>query len=396
MDSTSAVVLAGGEGVRLRPLSYSRPKPLLPAATRPILERVFDQLIDVGVSEIVVVVGYKRERVQSHFGPTYRNTRLTYVTQDQQLGSGHALLAARDVVDDSMLVLNGDQIVESEIIRDVVDAHDQFDNVAATLGLLNKSDVSEYGGVLVEDGVVTELVEKPQDDRGYWLNAGVYAFEPAIFDALERLEPTAGERSLIDGINRLQRDGETIRGELSEGLWVDATYPWDLLDVSFSLFESGLLTDQQSAAVSESAIVHETACVRPPVVIAQDCEIGPGAVVGPYTCLGKNATVGSNAVVERSVIDADSRIGPSATVRESVTGVGVTIGAGTTIPGGPGDVRVGNQIFENERLGALVADRVVDQGGSTFVPGSVIGPKTKIEAGSTVRGTLSSETEVRS
>ncbi len=129
---------------RLRPLTHNRPKPLLPAATTPILEHVFDQLLEAGVSDITVVVGYGKHRVQSYFGPTYRGVPLTYVTQDQQLGSGHALLMAEPEIDGTTLVVNGDQLVESEIMCDVLDAHtDQ----AATLGLLSRPDTSEYGGL---------------------------------------------------------------------------------------------------------------------------------------------------------------------------------------------------------------------------------------------------------
>ncbi|MFA9427900.1 sugar phosphate nucleotidyltransferase [Natronorubrum sp. A-ect3] len=391
MDSVSAVVLAGGEGSRLRPLTRNRPKPLLPAATTPILEHVFDQLLEAGVTDITVVVGYGRNRVQAYFGPTYRNVPLTYVTQEQQLGSGHALLAAESEIDDTTLVVNGDQIVENRIISDVLEAHES--DSAATLGLLNRHDVESYGGVLLEDGAVTEIVENPQDERSYRLNAGVYAFEPAIFDAIRAAESRVGEQSLTDGIVELIESDADVQGVVSEGLWVDATYPWDLLDVSFELFEAGLVDGRHE---DSSAMIHESAVVREPVVIAPDCEIGAGAVVGPYACLGENVTVGSNAVVERSVIDTDTRVGASATVADCVTGVGVTIGNGTVIPGGPGDVRVGDRVFEDEALGALLGDRVDDQGGSTYVPGTVVGPETNVEAGATVRGTLPAETEVRS
>ena len=391
MDSVSAVVLAGGEGSRLRPLTRNRPKPLLPAATTPILEHVFDQLLEAGVTDITVVVGYGRNRVQAYFGPTYRNVPLTYITQNQQLGSGHALLAAESEIDDTTLVVNGDQIVESRIISDVLEAHES--DSAATLGLLNRHDVESYGGVLLEDGAVTEIVENPQDERSYRLNAGVYAFEPAIFDAIRAAESRVGEQSLTDGIVELIESDADVQGVVSEGLWVDATYPWDLLDVSFELFEAGLVDGRHE---DSSAMVHESAVIREPVVIAPDCEIGAGAVVGPYACLGENVTVGSNAVVERSVIDTDTRVGASATVADCVTGVGVTVGNGTVIPGGPGDVRVGDRVFEDEALGALLGDRVDDQGGSTYVPGTVVGPETNVEAGATVRGTLPAETEVRS
>ncbi|TMT86999.1 nucleotidyl transferase [Haloterrigena sp. H1] len=393
MESISAVVLAGGEGTRLRPLTQNRPKPMLPAATAPILEHVFDQLLEAGVTNITVVVGYKRNRVQAYFGSTYKNVPLTYVTQDRQLGSGHALLAAESEVDGPLLVVNGDQLVESRIISDVIGAHANAD-AAATLGLLNRTDVDDYGGVILEDETVTEIIEKPQDERSYRFNAGVYAFETQVFDAIRAAEPRAGEQSLIDGIRELIESDSEVRGIVSEGLWVDATYPWDLLDVSFDLFEAGLVDGSQGDGSNPSATIHESAVVREPVVIAPDCEIGPGAVVGPYVCLGENTTVGSNAIVEQSVIDADTRIGAGANVIDCVTGVGVTIGSGTTIPGGPGDVRVGNRVFENEDLGALLADRVEDQGGSAYVPGAIVGPDSVVEAGTTVRGTLSEGTEV--
>ena len=116
---SSAVVLAAGEGIRLRPLTANRPKPMLPAGTRPILEHVLNALIDAGVEDIHLVVGYQANRVRSYFGPTYRDVPITYHTQANQLGSGHALLQARDGPDGSFLLVNGDQIIDSRIVETV-------------------------------------------------------------------------------------------------------------------------------------------------------------------------------------------------------------------------------------------------------------------------------------
>jgi UDP-N-acetylglucosamine diphosphorylase / glucose-1-phosphate thymidylyltransferase / UDP-N-acetylgalactosamine diphosphorylase / glucosamine-1-phosphate N-acetyltransferase / galactosamine-1-phosphate N-acetyltransferase len=151
----SAVVLAAGEGKRLRPLTTHRPKPMLPAATKPVLEHVLDALIDAGVTDITVVVGYKRNRVQSYFGPTYRNVAISYVTQHKQLGSGHALLAAEATVDEPLLVVNGDQLIDQRIVEDVIAAHDSDDDRAATLGLIQQADVTRYGGVLLDGSRIT-------------------------------------------------------------------------------------------------------------------------------------------------------------------------------------------------------------------------------------------------
>jgi UDP-N-acetylglucosamine diphosphorylase / glucose-1-phosphate thymidylyltransferase / UDP-N-acetylgalactosamine diphosphorylase / glucosamine-1-phosphate N-acetyltransferase / galactosamine-1-phosphate N-acetyltransferase len=393
MSIDSAIVLAAGEGIRLRPLTQNRPKPMLPAATKPILEHVFDQLVDAGVSELVVVVGYRRERVQSYFGSTYRNVPISYVVQEKQLGTGHALLAAESEITGTCLAINGDQIVDSRIIGDVVRAHDP--SAAATVAYLHRSNVQSYGGVLVEDELVTDIVENPQDGRDYRLNAGVYALEPAAFDGVRAADSRNGEHLLVDGLSTLVETGEIVRGVASEGLWTDATYPWDLLEVSAELFEAGFVNGDPEIGGHE-ATVHDDAVVRGPVVIDRDCAIGPGAVVGPGVCLGENVTVGANAVVERSVVDADTAIGANATVVECVTGTGVEIGPGSTIPGGPGDVRVGDTVYEDEALGALLADRVLDRGGIDYVPGALVGPETDIQTGTTVRGTLAGGTEVRS
>jgi UDP-N-acetylglucosamine diphosphorylase / glucose-1-phosphate thymidylyltransferase / UDP-N-acetylgalactosamine diphosphorylase / glucosamine-1-phosphate N-acetyltransferase / galactosamine-1-phosphate N-acetyltransferase len=231
----SAVVLAAGEGKRLRPLTRQRPKPMLPAATKPVLEHVLDALIDGGVTDITVVVGYRRSRVQSHFGPTYRNVALTYVIQHRQLGSGHALLAAESAVDGPLLVVNGDQLIDRRIVEDVVSAHDAAETSVATLGLIRRADVSKYGGVLLEDSRVTEIVENPRDERGYRLNAGVYAFDRTIFGAIRDSDPRSGERSLVAAITTLLEADADVRGVVSEGIWVDATYPWDLLRIADDL-----------------------------------------------------------------------------------------------------------------------------------------------------------------
>lgn len=394
MRNLTAVVLAGGEGRRLRPLTAHRPKPMLPAANKPILEHVLDRLVDAGIANITVVVGYGRDRVRSHFGSTHRNVPLTYVIQERQLGTGHALLEAASTVDGPFLALNGDQIVDDDLIEDVVSAHGS--GAIATLGLVRRPNVGRYGGVILENGRVREIVENPTDDRDYRLNAGVYVFEPPIVDAIRRSDPRDGEYLLVDAISEAIDSGEEVRGVVSDGFWVDATYPWDLLDVSFGLFEAGIVDGGHDSSVASSATVHDSAVIREPVVVASDCEIGPGAIVGPRVCLGENATIGSNAVVETSVIDADTRIESNATVADCVTGVGVQIGSGTTIPGGPGDVRVGNRVFEDEDLGALLADRVRDRGGVSYVPGAIVGPNSEVDAGSTVRGTVEGDAEVRS
>ena len=180
---TSAVVLAAGEGLRLRPLTANRPKPMLPAGTQPILEHVLDALINADITDIHLVVGYKADRVRSHFGPTYRDVSLTYHTQTNQLGSGHALLQAQDGLDGSFLLVNGDQVIDSKIVERVSDVHSS----AATLAVVEGSQAANYGAVTVEDNEITTLTEQPSTGEFRLFNAGVYAFTQEIFPVLDTL-----------------------------------------------------------------------------------------------------------------------------------------------------------------------------------------------------------------
>ncbi len=392
MTAMTAVVLAAGEGERLRPLTHNRPKPLLPAGNRPIIDHVLDSLIDAGIEEIHVVVGYKNTRVQDHVGSTYRSASINYVRQETQLGSGHALLQAEDVVEGSFVVVNGDQIVASEIVTEVVDAHTDT-NAQATLAVLDDSRAQAYDGVDVEDGRIVDVAEGPDIPADYGLNAGVYAFEPSVFEAIRTASSGDGTRTLPGAIETMLDSEQPIRAVETEGLWVDANYPWDLLVVARQLFAHDALPEAPDE-IPESARVHESATLRGSVAIDEDAVVGPGAVLGPNVCLGENATVEANAVVDNSVVDSDARVGPNATLVDCVLGQGVRIGAGATIAGGPGDVRVGTRVFEDESLGAVIADRAELGGDVSVAPGTLVGPDVTAATGVTLDGSIDPGQEV--
>ncbi|KTG08959.1 nucleotidyl transferase [Haloprofundus marisrubri] len=422
MSIQSAVVLAAGEGRRLRPLTRNRPKPMLPAATRPIIEHVFDALLSAGVTDLHVVVGYKRQRVQNHFGPTYDGVSVTYHVQEKPLGSGHALLQAADGVGEEFLVVNGDQVVDPQLVQNVVDAHDgrsgdEQDETAATLCVVESERASRYGSVRLDGDRVVELVEQPLEGHYRLVNAGVYAFTDAIFETIRETPTVDGTTPLPDAIARLVESDTSVRGVQSEGYWTDATYPWDLLAATRRLLadgtnvfrssnqringhqtetrtDAGVRRRRNGVWVAPGARVHENATLQAPVVVAADCEIGPGAVVGPNVAVGQNATVGPNAVVVDSIVDEDTRIGANSTVVDCVTGQAVWLGPSCVVTGGPADVRVDTQIHEGKRLGAVVGDRVHAEGDVSFAPGTLVGSNATLRTGTVVSGLLAPKSEV--
>ena len=393
-DLSSAVILAAGEGVRLRPLTANRPKPMLPAGTRPILEYVLDALIDTGVTDIHLVVGYQANRVRSHFGPTYRDVAITYHTQTNRLGSGHALLQARDGPDSSFLLVNGDQIIDSRIVEAVSTAHNQTE---ATMAIVEGAEAIDYGAVRLNGDYITELTEQPKSGDFRLFNAGVYAFSQQIFETLSTLSVDRGELPLTAAIQQLLANDHTVRGIRTDYSWMDATHPWDLLTLSNKLLTQGWVDApavQETTYIEDSARIHPDATLVGPVVVDRDSVIEAGAVVGPYAAIGASSTVGAGSVLRDVVIDTDTTVGPNTSAVEVVVGQGCELGAGLTIAGAPADVVVDEQVHTDVDLGGVIADRVEIGGGATFEPGALIGPEATIGHGVVVDGHIAAGSEV--
>ncbi|MBP1987802.1 sugar phosphate nucleotidyltransferase [Halolamina salifodinae] len=393
-----AVVLAAGEGERLAPLTETRPKPMLPAANRPILSYVFDALVAADVEEIHVVIGYERDHIRDQFGNSYAGTPIKYVTQEKQLGSGHALLQAREQVEGPFLVLNGDQIVAPEMVQDVVDAYES-DQPFGAIGAIEHEDIARYGSVEIEGGEVTAVYEGMAGNGHRQLNAGIYAVDDRIFDAIEETPREEGEFSLPATFQYLVDDADvgSIHAVQTEGLWVDATYAWDLLTVAERLLhEEWIEADGHEDGVwlADSAQVHESAVLQGPVAIGADAVIGPNAVVGPYASLGRNVTIGANATVRRSVLDVDTRVGPNSSLLDVVAGRAVDIGAGVIAPSGPADIPVAGNVIEGQEVGAVLADRATVGGGVSFDSGTIVGTAAALGVGAHISGRVLRGTEV--
>jgi glucose-1-phosphate thymidylyltransferase len=216
-------------------------------------------------------------------------------------------------------------------------------------------------------------------------------------EAIADTPRAAGELALTESLVRRIDDGEAVRGVLEDGLWVDATFPWDLLQLSREMLREGRVDESErhpDTYVSSTARVHDRATLQAPVVVGPDCEVGAGAVIGPNTALGRNVTVGANATVVGSVLDGDTRVGPGSTLVETVTGQDVHVGAGSVVPGGPADVVLDERVFRAQDLGAVLADRVRTEGAVTTEPGALVGPGAYLGTGVVVRGRIDAGAEV--
>jgi len=223
------VVPAAGEGTRLRPLTEDRPKGMVEIAGRPLLAHVFETLLDSGVEELVVVVGYRAGAILEQFGDSFRDVPITYVHQREQRGLGHAVLQAAPHVDGPFVVLNGDNVVAGDL-RGPITAQARTD-AGAVLGVerVDREMARQTGVVTLADGQVTGVVEKPEEPPSRFVTTGCYVLPEAVFDALGLLRPSdRGEYELPDAIGVLLRAGVPVETVELDSRRVNVNTPRDI------------------------------------------------------------------------------------------------------------------------------------------------------------------------
>ena len=330
------VVLAAGEGTRMRPLTVATPKPMVPAAGRPLLEHTLDRAADAGASRFIVVVGYEAHQVRDHFGDSHRGVDIEYATQTEQRGTADAVRAAASYLDDApFVVLNGDALYDSESLTTLYDS-------GPAVGSYRVDNPSNYGVLQLnpaDDTRVTGVVEKPADPDSNLINTGSYVFPASATDHLDVSTSERGELELTDVLEAVC--AETTVTAVPFDRWLDVGRPWELLAATEWLLESistrldGAVSDD--ATIEGSVVVEPEATVKDGVTIEGSAYIGHGATVGPNayirgsTALGAGVKVGHAVEVKNSVLMADATVGHLSYVGDSILGADVNFGAGTTV-----------------------------------------------------------------
>jgi mannose-1-phosphate guanylyltransferase len=336
-----ALVLAGGEGTRLRPLTLTTPKPVMPLAGRPFLSFMLDWVRDHGVSEAILSCGFLSDAVHSVLGDVYGGMRLRYVVEDQPLGTAGPVRLAHDggLLDDRLLVLNGDVLTDMDLTAEL--AQHERTAARATLALIAVEDTASYGVVPTDsEGRVEAFLEKtggPAPTNR--VNAGAYVIEREV---VESLIPSGRPVSFeLDVFPNLVGDG--LFGYAAAGYWVDIGTPERYLEATYDLLAGrvGSLPDRDETGS----------------LIGAGC-LTSGAHIGPQSVLGSHCSVGSDSTVERSVLHDRVIVGADCLIREAVLARGVRVGDGARVEPGAivgSDARVG--------AGAIVeADARVEPG----------------------------------
>jgi len=412
-----AVVLAAGEGVRLRPLTLTRPKHLLPVGGKPILVRLLETLREAGVGEAVLVTYYMADMIQSLLGSGEElGMSLEYVRQRGVLGTADAVLSAGEYVHgEPFIVVYGDLLLKPEVILRVVEEF-RRSGPSASMAVVEVDEPWRYGVVSLEDGRVRGIVEKPPKgtEPSRLANAGVYVFSEDVFRFLERTgRSVRGEYELTDTITAMAGEGLEVRAvEIPREDWMDVGYPWSLLEANERVLrelETEVLGEVEEGAtvrgpvyVGEGARVRSGAYIEGPVYIGPGSDVGPNCYIRRYTSLGAHVRVGNACEIKNSIVMDGTHIAHLSYVGDSVIGERCNFGAGTLIANlrfddKPVRMMVKGRLVSSGRrkLGVIMGDEVKTGVNVSIMPGVKVGPRSWIAPGLTVYRDVPPDTFLR-
>jgi UDP-N-acetylglucosamine diphosphorylase / glucose-1-phosphate thymidylyltransferase / UDP-N-acetylgalactosamine diphosphorylase / glucosamine-1-phosphate N-acetyltransferase / galactosamine-1-phosphate N-acetyltransferase len=396
------VILAAGEGKRMRPLTGSRPKVMLPVANRPMLEYLISAVHDVGINEFILVVGYQEASVRNYFGNgSAFGVQIKYVTQKNQRGTGDAVLSVMPHVTGDFLLLNGDMILSRNDILKVLSSS------VPALGICQSDHPKDFGVVTVLNGIITRLEEKTDNPKSDLINAGLYLFNSDIFSNLKEITPSPrGELELTDALLPYVQEGQLHAIVLSS--WSDIGFPWDLLtanELILASLEPGIEGEVEEGVILKGAVrvgkgtvIKTGTYIEGPCVIGKDCRIGPHAYIRGSTSIGDNCHIGHCIELKNSMVMNNTNIPHFNYVGDSVIASGCNFGAGTKIANlrhDKGFIRVGGINTRRKKFGAVIGDNVLFGINCSINIGTVVGNRCRIAPHSFVDGVILDDSVVK-
>jgi glucose-1-phosphate thymidylyltransferase len=365
-----AIILAAGEGVRVRPLTRSRPKAMIPVANRPIIEYVIDALLKNGIRDIVVVVGYRKEQVTRFLNGL--EVPIKVVVQEKQLGTAHALQCAESKITGDFLVLPGDNYIDPQSIARIKD-------VPNAILVKEHPNPSNFGVVLLNNGLVTDIVEKPEHSPSFMVSTGIYSLRKSFFSCIRG-------NDITDAIPAMIAAGEQIRAIPADD-WQDAIFAWDLLKMNRRLLKNLPMAREGTASrqtiikgpvsIGRGTIIGPNTVITGPVVIGNDCTIGPNCVIMPNTSIGSRVNLDPFTIISNAIIMDDSAIGSYSRIVDTVVGERCTLSDHTSVSTTAGLMEIEGCPIRSE-FGTILGDNVTS-GPFTVYKNCVVGNNVSIE-----------------
>lgn len=394
------IILAAGEGTRMYPLTTNRPKVMLPVAGRPILEHIIRNARDAGITDILMVVSYGKEKIEEYFGD-----EIEYIDQGKALGTAHAISIVEGMANE-FVVLSGDTIVPSKEIKKFV----QSDGIV--VGAMEVGDPSRYGVIEVEGdkNKIKNIIEKPTEPSSNLVNAGIYRLDEEIFDAIRKTgKSKRGEYEITDSLRSLIKKREVKYSVIKE--IYEIGMPWDLLDANAALMKNldlkiNCIKEKNveikgKVVIGEGTTVKSGSYIEGPTIIGKRCKIGPNCYIRPYTCIGNKCHIGNACEIKNSIIMDGSNAPHHNYIGDSVIGENCNLGSGTKIANLRLDeknikVRHRGKIVDTGRkkLGVIMGDGVKTGINSSINVGTIIGEGAFISYGALASGNIPPRTMV--
>jgi UDP-N-acetylglucosamine diphosphorylase / glucose-1-phosphate thymidylyltransferase / UDP-N-acetylgalactosamine diphosphorylase / glucosamine-1-phosphate N-acetyltransferase / galactosamine-1-phosphate N-acetyltransferase len=409
-----AAILAAGKGERLWPLTEKNPKHLLPLGGEPLLERTVRGLVKAGIRDIVMVVQFGAERIESFLGDgKWLGASIGYARQKQLGGTADAVKTIQNKFesDDRFLVVYGDNYYHEKAIDKFVKSSDSQDLL---LGAALIDDPSRFGTLEVRKGNVVAIHEKVASAKAGVVNAGIYVLDNSIFSTIAKTRKSQrGEFELTDSLTMMIGQGRKLRTvHFDKKEWVGITYPWDLLQANRSVLESDEeIRDGETevgvhlngtVSMMKGSVVKSGSYVEGPVFIGEDAVVGPNAYLRPGTSLGKETKVGAGCEVKNSILMDDAKIPHLSYVGDSILGAGVSLGAGTitaNLKFNDSNIlsKVNGRMVDSGRrkLGAIFGDGAKTGINASIFPGVKIGVDAWIGPGAVIKADVPSAARVR-
>ncbi|MFX1257214.1 MAG: bifunctional sugar-1-phosphate nucleotidylyltransferase/acetyltransferase [Promethearchaeota archaeon] len=378
-----AVILAAGEGQRLRPITSTRPKPLIPIAGKPLLEHVILGLKAAGIDEVMLIVGYKEQLIKNYFGDGRDkfNIKIEYITQEEYLGTAHAAAYAKNFVNNkTFLMMYGDILVDPIVFKEVVEKFNDK-KPGGIISLIEVNNPQEYGIITLDsNGYVQKITEKPPSDLnlGNLANAGIFIFNPLIFKAIEMTEKSVrAEYEFTDSMEIFIKElkGGILGYTIKNRFWSDIGLPWQLLDANNFILENienKILGEVEpevhifgNVYIGKNTLVRSGSYIKGPCYIGDNNLIGPNAFIRPNTSIENNCHIGMSEV-KNSIIFSESNVPHFNYIGDSIICENVNLGAGT---------KVANLRFDDDNIKVNIKGKIVNSKRRKL--GTIIGPNVK-------------------
>lgn len=399
-----ALILAAGEGTRLRPVTSNIPKPMVMVAGKPFLSHHINVLASLGIKEICILVGWKSGRIKEFLLDEFGDELdIVFLEQKERLGTAHAIGMAEGVVNGPFVCVNGDVLIEREDIGNMISLFER--EKRNVIGAVNVEDPKRFGVLRVSDGKLERIIEKPDDPPSTLVNAGALILNQEIFHEIKRTEKSSrGEYEITDTLNQLAQQTDVLVYQLTRD-WIDVAHPWDILDANRVLMSKikrrldGVIEEgvhiMGEVVVEEGARVRSGSYIEGPVYISSGCDVGPNCYIRANTCLGRDCRVGAAVELKNSLVMAGSKIPHHNYVGDSIIGERCNLGSGTKVANLRLDDR--NVIVCTEsgvidsgrrKLGVIMGDDVKTGVNSMIDVGTVIFENSRIGPGAIARGII--------